>query len=75
MQHLNVFQLAIVNDNFLGDLPENVEWVRLENGSDEDFLIYQHDLIDQEFPWRHDGDKLAQVIIDLLEERTGPFVD
>jgi uncharacterized cofD-like protein len=70
-----LFDIAIVNNNYLGNLPENVEWVSLGNDFGEDFVIYQHDLIDQELPWRHDGDKLAQVIIDLLEERTGPLLD
>jgi uncharacterized cofD-like protein len=70
-----LFDIAIVNDNYLGNLPENVEWVCMGEGTHDNFLVYQHDLIDHEFPWRHDGDKLAQVIIDLLEERTGPFVD
>ncbi len=70
-----LFDIAIVNNNFLGNLPQNVDWVCMGDESDESYLIYQNDLIDQEFPWRHDGDKLAQVVIDLLEERTGPFVD
>jgi len=25
--------------------------------------------------WRHDGEALSRVIIDLLEERTGPLVE
>lgn len=70
-----LFDLAIVNNNFLGNLPQNLDWVCMGEEPDESYLIYQNDLIDQEFPWRHDGDKLAQVVIDLLEERTGPFVD
>jgi uncharacterized cofD-like protein len=70
-----LFDIAIVNNNFLGNLPQNVDWVCIGEEPDESYLIYQNDLIDQEFPWRHDGDKLAQVVIDLLEERTGPFVD
>jgi uncharacterized cofD-like protein len=70
-----LFDVAIINNNFLGNLPVNVDWVSLGKDFDENYLIYQHDLIDQEYPWRHDGDKLAQVIVDLLEERTGPFVE
>ncbi len=70
-----LFDIAIVNNNFLGNLPQNVDWVCMGEEPDESYLTYQNDLIDQEFPWRHDGDKLAQVVIDLLEERTGPFVD
>ncbi|NTW44559.1 MAG: YvcK family protein, partial [Anaerolineaceae bacterium] len=70
-----LFDIAIVNNKFLGNLPQNVDWVCMGEGPEETYLIYQNDLIDQEFPWRHDGDKLAQVVVDLLEERTGPFVD
>lgn len=70
-----LFDIAIVNNNYLGNLPQNVDWVCMGEEPDESYLIYQNDLIDQEFPWRHDGDKLAQVVIDILEERTGPFVD
>lgn len=70
-----LFDIAIVNNNYLGNLPQNVDWVCMGEKPDESYLIYQNDLIDQEFPWRHDGDKLAQVVIDILEERTGPFVD
>lgn len=70
-----LFDIAIVNDNFSGNLPQNVDWVYPGDEEDQNLLIYRHDLIDQEYPWRHDGDKLAKVVIDLLEERTGPFVE
>jgi hypothetical protein len=36
--------------------------------------VYQSDLIDESDPGRHDADKLAQVLIDLFMERTGPLV-
>jgi hypothetical protein len=36
--------------------------------------MYQADLIDTENPWRHDAKKLAQVIMDLYFERTGPLI-
>jgi uncharacterized cofD-like protein len=31
------------------------------------------DMLDTEQPWRHDATKLAQTLIELLEERTGPL--
>jgi len=43
-----LFDIAIFNNNFLGNLPENVQWVRLGEDLDENFLIYQHDLLDQD---------------------------
>jgi hypothetical protein len=32
-------------------------------------------LIDPDHPWRHDSAKLAQVLMDLYQERTGPLVE
>jgi hypothetical protein len=34
---------------------------------------YTADLVDPERPWRHDAQKLANALIALLEERTGPL--
>ncbi len=31
------------------------------------------DVVDPERPWRHDSEKLAHVLLRLLEERTGPL--
>jgi hypothetical protein len=31
------------------------------------------DLADGSQPWRHDAEKLAQALITLLEEKTGPL--
>jgi uncharacterized cofD-like protein len=35
--------------------------------------LYTADLVDKNFPWRHDADKLANALMALLEERTGPL--
>ena len=37
--------------------------------------VYSSDLIDPAYAWRHDSGKLAQVLMDLLQERTGPLVE
>jgi len=42
---------------------------------DEDHAVYRSDLVDTLHPWRHDSQKLAHVIIDLFQERTGPLVE
>jgi uncharacterized cofD-like protein len=34
---------------------------------------YTADLVDPQRPWRHDSEKLADVLIALLEEKTGPL--
>jgi len=38
-----------------------------------DVPIYATDLIDHDNPWRHQPDELAERLISLLEERTGPL--
>jgi hypothetical protein len=40
---------------------------------EEEFAVYSSDLVDSEQPWRHDSKKLAQVVMDLYYERTGPL--
>lgn len=69
----NIFDLVICNARYDAKLPQGPEWVHLEEGLDQQFPIYASDLADQENPWRHDSNKLAQVIMDLFYERTGPL--
>ena len=69
------FEIAIVNNNFSVTLPKSVEWVRLEKEIEQRANIYPADLVDQLHPWRHDSQKLAQVIIDLYQDRTGKLTE
>jgi uncharacterized cofD-like protein len=71
----SIFDIAIANSNYSAKLPNGVEWVRVEPDLSEDYRLYQADLIDSLYPWRHDSQKLAQVIMDLYQERTGPLVE
>ena len=75
-----VFNLAVVNQVSQENAPparlsDGVEWVRIEDDLEEDYAIYRADLTDELYPWRHDSRKLARVIIDLLQEKTGPLVE
>ncbi|HSQ26516.1 MAG TPA: gluconeogenesis factor YvcK family protein [Anaerolineales bacterium] len=70
-----LFDLAIVNQEYQGKLPDQVNWVRIDEDLDDDFPLYRADLIDSMHPWRHDSQKLAQVVMDLYSERTGPLVE
>lgn len=74
-QHLNDihFDVIICNNNFELKLPAGVEWVTPDAQLEEQYSIYYASLVDKEYPWRHDYQKLAEVITDLLEERTGPL--
>lgn len=69
-----IFDLVICNSNFESRLPENIEWVTIDKDLQEEYPVYRADLLDESNPWRHDSAKLAQVIVDLFNERTGPLV-
>ena len=69
-----LFDITVANNRFEGNLPSTIDWVRAEPGLEEQFPLYQADLVDDLYPWRHDSHKLAQVIINLYQERTGPLV-
>ena len=51
----------------------NVEWVKLDEENPPGVPFYAVDLVDDDRPWRHDAAKLAETLISLLEERTGPL--
>lgn len=68
-----IFDVVICNDNCKGKLPENIEYVCIENELDKEYPIYSANLSDSEAPWRHDSSKLASAILDLYNERTGPI--
>jgi len=70
-----LFEIVVSNSNCEGELPEEIEWVRTEGDLFVDYPLYQSDLIDPARPWRHDSEKLAQVLMDLLQERTGPLTE
>jgi len=66
--------IVVCNRNYSLTLPDGVDWVRLDENLDN-IPVYAADLVDPNFPWRHDSDKLTQVLIDLLNERTGPLTE
>lgn len=70
-----LFDIVIANNNFTGKLPDGIEWITMDEQLNMYSAVYSADLVDPNNPWRHDGEALSQVIIDLLEERTGPLVE
>jgi uncharacterized cofD-like protein len=70
-----LFDIAVANSNDREKLPTGVDWVTVDQGLDEAYRVYQADLVDTLYPWRHDSNKLARVIMDLFQERTGPLVE
>jgi len=71
--HERLFDLVICNYRFDGQLPIDSTWVTTEENLDETYPVYRTDLVDCDHPWRHDSKKLAQVVMDLFYERTGPL--
>ena len=71
----SLFDIVVLNTNYEGTLPEGVEWVRGDPEQDADYALYMANLVDSGTPWRHDSAKLAEVLIDLYQERTGPLVE
>ncbi len=70
-----LFDIVISNLRCEGQLRADVQWVQAEIDLDDDYAVYRADLVDLDYPWRHDSTKLAKVIMDLFQERTGPLVE
>jgi uncharacterized cofD-like protein len=68
------FEIVLCNDRTDLPLPDSVEWVMPEQNLEAVYPVYFADVVDSRNPWRHDSAKLARVLFDLLEERTGPLV-
>lgn len=68
-----LFDVMMCNRRYEGKLPSDVEWVKVDEELSQDYAIYLADFNDPENLWRHDSEKLAQAVIDLYQERTGPL--
>jgi uncharacterized cofD-like protein len=69
------FDVVICNENCSGELPQGSAWVLPDEDLEKQYAVYQSDLVDEEKPGLHHTEKLTQVLIDLLQERTGPLVE
>jgi 2-phospho-L-lactate transferase/gluconeogenesis factor (CofD/UPF0052 family) len=73
-----LFDVILANNRFEGKIKQRTgksEWVITEAGLNEHYPIYSADLVNAEYPWRHDPNKLAQVVMDIFSERTGPLAE
>jgi hypothetical protein len=68
----DLFDIILCNDNYENNIGSS-EWVRTDEKTRSDPRSYCTDLVDDGHPWRHDSLKLAQVILDIHYERTGPL--
>ena len=66
---------VIVCNSWYDKILENgKQWVRVDEALERDSRLYLSDLADRLQPGNHDAVKLAQVLMDLYNERTGPIV-
>ncbi len=70
----DIIDIIVCNSCYDGILDEGVKWVRVDKSLEGDSRLYTADLIDYAYPMHHNATKLAQVLIDLYNERTGPLV-
>jgi uncharacterized cofD-like protein len=70
-----LFDIVLVNNKCDIQLPSDIEWIEIDQDLNTYYAVYSDDLVDPVMPWRHNGEALSRVIIDLLEERTGPLVE
>lgn len=71
----DLFDIVLCNDNYENELPASIQWVRADEKSLSDIRLYTTDLVDYDRPGYHDSRKLAQVLMNLFYERTGPLVE
>ena len=66
-----LFPLVLANDNYDVDFepPAGVELVPIREPVGSQCSLVRDDLIDLNYPWKHDSDKVARRLIRLLEER------
>jgi len=69
----NLFDVLLCNDNFVGQLNEGDHWVEIDDRTRSDSRTHYADLINTNQPWRHDSLKVANALIDILNEYTGPL--
>jgi uncharacterized cofD-like protein len=69
----DVFNVILCNDNYEGQLNDGSQFVRADERTLSDPRTHSADLSDVGHPWRHDSNKLAKILIEILDEFTGPL--
>lgn len=69
----DLFEIVLANNVTPPTPGKTIHWVRAKTALPLRNLYHLADLVDDEYPWRHDPDKLARTLIALLDERTGPL--
>lgn len=70
----HLFDLVVCHrESVFVRLPDEIERVNVEAETRAQYPLYFGDVANDDKPWLHDSDKLAQVLIDLYQHRTGPL--
>jgi uncharacterized cofD-like protein len=66
--------IIICNSWYDKKLENGTQWVKVDERIEQDPRLYLSDLADHQQPIHHDAVKLAQALMDLYNERTGPMI-
>ena len=69
----DVFNVILCNDNYEGQLNDGSQFVQADEWTLSEPRTHCADLSDASYPWRHDSNKLAKTLIEILDEFTGPL--
>ena len=69
----NIFDVLLCNDNFRQPLSERDQWVEIDGMTRSDSRTHYADLVNESQPWRHDSAKLANALMEIMDEYTGPL--
>jgi uncharacterized cofD-like protein len=67
------FDVIVCNSWYDTEFNGSEQWVRVDDEILQEPRLYQADLADHREPIHHDSVRLAQALIDLYNERTGPL--
>jgi uncharacterized cofD-like protein len=68
-----LFDVVLCNDYTKVQLSEDSQWVPVDEKTLSDARVRCADLVDRGHPWRHDSKRLAETLIAILAEYTGPL--
>ncbi len=63
-----LFDCVLANHTFSGSPPpgEGVDWTHLPKAGTVNYELVTRDLVDRQYPWRHDPAKLARTLMEFI---------
>ena len=59
---------VICNDFHEYNIPDYVSWIKINQKILDEFHVFHDNLIDDQFPWRHDSEKLSKMLINVYRD-------